>query len=187
MKHLFYIDRVIHDPGLSDICWDPVQHQRVNVRLELVRFYRRIDRLSPKLHRNIVWDELAFARILKESFAEFCAGVDGAEHIATSAVIVTRDRAERLALGALAAARRATKKKSVISHHHGNRLYSKSTPLDKPHSERSRGTPTVSWSTESLNPTALGTQDDEVTTGSTLTRRPLRSKRTFPSTNAKIV
>src|ERR1043166_2135710 len=132
MKHLFYIDRVIHDPGLSDICWDPVQHQRVNVRLELVRFYRRIDRLSPKLHRNIVWDELAFARMLKESFAEFCAGVDGAEHIATSAVIVTRDRAERLALGALAAAWRAKKKKSVISHHHGNRLYSKSTPLDKP-------------------------------------------------------
>ena len=60
-------------------------------------------------------------------------------------MIVTRDRAKRLALGALAAARRAKKKKRVISHHHGNRLYSKSTPLDKPHSERSRGTLTLSW------------------------------------------
>ena len=155
MKHLLHIDHVIHDPGLSNVSWNPVQHQRVDVRLELVRFYRRVDRLSPKLHRDIIWHQPAFARILKEGFADFSARVDGAEYIATSAMIVTRDRAKRLALGALAAARRAKKKKGVISHHHGNRLYSKSTPLDKPHSERSRGTPTCRGSTESFDSAAL--------------------------------
>src|SRR5207244_7035643 len=111
MKHLLHIDHVIHDPGLSNVSWNPVQHQRVDVRLELVRFYRRVDRLSPKLHRDIIWHQPAFARILKEGFADFSARVDGAEYIATSAMIVTRDRAKRLALGALAAARRAKKKK----------------------------------------------------------------------------
>src|SRR5207245_10180792 len=97
MKHLLHIDHVIHDPGLGNVSWNPVQHQRVDVRLELVRFYRRVDRLSPKLHRDIIWHQPAFARILKEGFADFSARVDGAEYIATSAMIVTRDRAESLA------------------------------------------------------------------------------------------
>src|SRR5262249_33427699 len=125
--------------GLANVSWNPIQHQRIDVGLELVSIYRRIDRLSPKLHCDIVGHELAFTRILKEGFADFCARVDGAEYITASTMIITRDRAERLALGAFAATRRAKKEKGVISHHHGNRLYSKSTPLDKPHSERSPG------------------------------------------------
>ena len=50
-------------------------------------------------------------------------------------MIVPRDRAEGFALSAFAAARRAKKEKGLVSHHHGNRLYRKSTPLDKRHSE----------------------------------------------------
>ena len=131
----------------------PSSTERVDVRLELVRVYRRIDRLSPKLHRDVIRDELAFARIFKKGFADFCARVDGAEYIAASAMIVTRDRAERLALGAFAAARRAKKKKGVVFHHHGNRLYRKSIRSTSRHSDRSRGTPTdPGFRTESFEP-----------------------------------
>jgi hypothetical protein len=82
-----------------------------------VCFYRRVDRLAPELHCDIIRNELAFARILKKGFANLCARVDGAEYIATSAMIVTRDRAEGFALRAFAAARRAKKEKGLVSHH----------------------------------------------------------------------
>ena len=113
MEHLLHVDHVIHDLGLTHVSWNSVQYERVDVRLELVRVYGRIDRLPPKLHCDIVRNELAFARILKEGFAYLCARVYGAEYVATSAMIVTRDRAEGFALRAFAAARRAKKEKSV--------------------------------------------------------------------------
>src|SRR5215468_489646 len=130
MEHLLYVDHVIHDLGLTDISRNAVQHECIDVRLELVRVYCRVDRLSPKLHCDIVRNELALARILKESLADFCACVDGAEYVATSTMIITRDRAEGFALCAFAAARRAKKEKGLISHH-GNCLYRRSQRLDK--------------------------------------------------------
>jgi hypothetical protein len=60
---------------------------------------------------------LALARILKERFTDFCARVDGAKYVATSAMIVTRDRAKGFALRAFAAAGRAKKEKGLVSHH----------------------------------------------------------------------
>src|SRR5262249_24072694 len=118
MEHLFHVDHVIHDLGLTDVSGNSIQHKRIDVRLKLMRVYGRVDCRSPKLHRHFVGNELAFARIIKESFANLCARIDGAEYVATSAMIVTRDRAKGLALRALAAARRAKKEKGVISHHH---------------------------------------------------------------------
>src|SRR5262245_51520134 len=118
MEHLLHVDHVIHDFGLTHVSGNPIQYERVDVRLELVRVYGRVDRLPPKLHRDFVGNELAFARILKEGFADLCACVDGAEYVATSAMIVTRDRTEGFALGAFTAARRAKKEEGVISHHH---------------------------------------------------------------------
>jgi hypothetical protein len=56
MKHFFHVDHFLHDLGLSDIPRNTVQHQRVDIRLEFVRFHSRIDRLSPKLHCDIVWN-----------------------------------------------------------------------------------------------------------------------------------
>src|SRR5678816_1266256 len=117
MEHFLNVDHVIHDLGLTHVSGNPVQYERVDIRLELVRVYSRVDRLPPKLHCDIVRNELAFARILKEGFADLCARVDGAEYVATSAMIVTRDRAEGFALRAFAAARRAKKEKGLVSHH----------------------------------------------------------------------
>src|SRR5205823_14334565 len=81
-------------------------------------------------HCDVIRDELAFARVCKECFADLCARVDGAEYIATSAMIKTRDRAERFALGAFAAARRAKKDEGVVSHEE-TRLYRDKNRLDK--------------------------------------------------------
>src|SRR5260370_12136752 len=105
MKHFLHVNHVIHDLGLADVSGNSVEYQRIDVRLELVRFYGRIDCLPPKLYRDIVRDELASARTFKEGFADFCTRVDGTEYVATSAMIVTRDRAERVALSAFPPAR----------------------------------------------------------------------------------
>ena len=105
-----------------------------------MRVYGRIDRFPPKLHCDIVRNELAFARILKEGFADLCARVDGAEYVATSAMIVTRDRAEGFALRAFAAAWRAKKDIRVVPHHKIG-LYRKQNGFGKRDPERSRGPP----------------------------------------------
>ena len=92
MKYLFYIDHFLHDLGLTDISRNAVQHERVDVRLKFMRFHCRIDCLSPKLHCDMIGNQLAFTRIFKECFADLRAGVDGAEYVATGAMIKARDR-----------------------------------------------------------------------------------------------
>src|SRR4029077_1789016 len=104
------------DFGLAKVSRNPVQHQGVDVRLELVRFHGRIDCLVPKFHRDIVRDELALAGVVKECFADLCARVDGTEYVATSTMIKPRDRAESFALGAFATARCAKKNKRLVFH-----------------------------------------------------------------------
>src|SRR5438093_11881488 len=122
MKYFLYVYHFLHDFGLAKVSRDPVQHQSVDVRLELVRFHGRIDCLSPKFHRNIIRYELTFTGIIKECLPDFRARVDGAEYVATSAVIQAGDRAEGFPLRAFAAARRAKKDKGVVSHHERNPL-----------------------------------------------------------------
>ena len=39
MEHLLHVDHFIHDFGLAKVSWNPVEHQRVDIRLELVRFH----------------------------------------------------------------------------------------------------------------------------------------------------
>jgi hypothetical protein len=54
MKYFFYVDHLLHDLGLPNVSRNTVQYQRIDVRLEFMRFHGRIDRLSPKLHCDIV-------------------------------------------------------------------------------------------------------------------------------------
>src|SRR5262249_21968037 len=117
MKHLLYINHVIHDLRLPNVSGNSVEYQRIDVRFEFMSFYSCIDRLSPKLHCDVVRNQLPLARIFEEGFADFCARVDGTEYVAAGAMIVTRNRAERFALCAFAAARRAKKNEGVVSHH----------------------------------------------------------------------
>src|SRR5438876_12222987 len=128
MKYFLYVYHFLHDFGLADIAGNPVQHQSVDVGLELVRFHGRVDCLSPKFHCDIIWHELAFAGVIKECLPDFRARVDGAEYVATSTVIQARDRAERFPLRAFAAARRAKKDKGVVSHHQRNPLILQAGP-----------------------------------------------------------
>src|SRR5438874_6749931 len=120
MKDLLHVYHFIHDSGLAKVSWNAVEHQCVDVGFEFVCFHRSIDCLSPQLHRDMIRNKLTFAGVFQECFAHLCTRVDGTEDVATSAVIITRDRAERLALRAFAAAWRAKKNKSVVSRHQRN-------------------------------------------------------------------
>src|SRR5438067_13885002 len=106
MKQLFYVDHFIHDFGLAKVSRNPVEHERVNVRLELVRFHGCIDCLSPQLHCDVVWNELPFACVFKKGLSDLRARVNGTEYVAAGAMIKPWDRAERFALCAFATARR---------------------------------------------------------------------------------
>ena len=116
MKDFFNIDHSPHNLGLANIPRNTVQHEFVDIRFKFMGFHSRIDCLSPELHGDIVRDELAFARVFKERFADFRTGVDGAKYIATRAMVKAWDRAERLALCTFAAARRAKKDEGIVSH-----------------------------------------------------------------------
>src|SRR4029077_10103714 len=83
---------------------------------EFVRLDRRIDRLVPKLDRDIVRHELTFTRMLQKCLAHLRTRVDGAENIAARAMIKTRDRAEGFALCAFAAAGGAEKNEGSVFH-----------------------------------------------------------------------
>jgi len=100
----------------------PSSTKRVDVGFKFVCFHGRIDCLSPKFHCDIVWDQLAFAGVIKECLPDFRPSVDGAEYIPTGAVIKARDRPERFALCAFAAAGCAKKNKRLVSHHLRNPL-----------------------------------------------------------------
>src|SRR6266513_1780435 len=117
MKQFFHVNHFLHDFSLSDVPRNPVEHKRVDIRLELVRFHSRIDGLSPKFHSDVVRNEPALARVIEECFPDLRTRVDGAEHVATRAMIITRNRAERFPLGSFAAARCAKKDKRIVSHH----------------------------------------------------------------------
>src|SRR5436190_12516577 len=104
------IDELIHDLGLADIPRNAVEDQDIDVRFEDVAVHRRVDLRFPKFHRDLVRDELAFARIIEKRPADFRAGIDRPKHISAGAVKKAGDASEGAALGALAAAGRAEKK-----------------------------------------------------------------------------
>ena len=116
MENFFHVDHFLHDLGLADISRNSVEDENVDVRLELVRVLGRIDRFFPKFDRDVIRDQLAFAGIFEERFANLAARVDGAEHVAARAMKKARDRAERLALRAFAAAGRAKEDERPVFH-----------------------------------------------------------------------
>src|SRR3954469_19396695 len=109
MEHLLHIDQVVHDLGLANISRDAVEHQDVDVGLERVRVYGRIDLRFPKLDGYFIRHELALARILEEGGADLRPSIDRPKHISAGAVKKARDASEGVALGAFAAARGAEK------------------------------------------------------------------------------
>lgn len=117
MKNFFHVDHFFHDPGLADISRNAVEHERVDVGFKFVRVDRGVDGRFPKLDRDVVGHELTFARIFQKRFADFRARVDGAKYVATSAMIITWDRAKRFALRAFTAAGRTKKEKGLVFHH----------------------------------------------------------------------
>src|SRR5439155_19885631 len=96
MKHFFYIDHILHDLRLPDASGATVKNERIDVRLKLVCVYRCLNRLPPELDCDLVCHELVFARVIEDGFTHFRAGIDGAKYIAAGAMIVARDRTDRL-------------------------------------------------------------------------------------------
>src|SRR5438132_14123723 len=95
MKHFFYIDHILHDLRLPDVSGDTVKNERIDVRFKLVCVHRCLNRLPPELDCDLVWHELAFARVIEAGFAPFRAGIDRAECIATGTTIEARDPTAR--------------------------------------------------------------------------------------------
>ena len=71
VENFFHVDHLLHDLGLGDISRNPVEHERVDVRLEFVRVDRGVDRFFPKLDRDFIGHELAFARVIQKARPTF--------------------------------------------------------------------------------------------------------------------
>src|SRR6266571_8999847 len=135
MKNFLHFDQFSHDLRLINVSRNPVEDENVDVRLELVRVDRGVDRFLPKLDRDVVRDELSLAGVFEKSFPNFCARIDGAKHVAARAMKKTWNCSERFALRAFAAARR-TKQDERAVFHESNWLY-------RNHGESGRET--VTW------------------------------------------
>src|SRR5262249_34460715 len=116
VKNFFNIDHVSHDLRLLYVPRNPFEHENVDIRFKLVRVHRRGDRFLPKFDRDVVRDELAFARIFEERFPERCAGVDRPEDVAAGAMKEARNAAERFALSAFPAPWRAEQNERAVFH-----------------------------------------------------------------------
>ncbi len=116
MEHLLHVDELIHDLGLADIPRYAIEHQRIDIGLELMPIDCGVDPRFPELHRNLIRDQLAFAGVFQKRAADRRAGIDGAKDIAAGAMKKARNGSERFALGALTAAGRPEEEVGFIFH-----------------------------------------------------------------------
>src|SRR5207247_9631081 len=107
MKHFFYIDHILHDLRLPDVSGDTVKNERIDVRIKLVCVYRCLNRLPPELDCDLVWHELAFARVIEPRCPHFPAGIHRPTYIATGPIIAARGRPERFPVRPSASTTRA--------------------------------------------------------------------------------
>src|SRR5207237_6837484 len=99
MKDLLHVDQLIHDFGLPDISWNPIEHQHIDVGFEGMRVHGRIDLRFPQLDGDFIRDELAFARVLEKSATYLRPRVNRPKNVSTGAMKKARDAAKRVALG----------------------------------------------------------------------------------------
>ena len=116
MKDFSDVDHVTHDFCLTDISWNAVQHESIDIGFEFVPFDRGVDGFFPKLYRDLVRHELPFAGVFEKGLAYICSRVDGTENIAARAVKKARNTAKGFALCAFAASGRAEEDERLISH-----------------------------------------------------------------------
>src|SRR5437773_8666613 len=116
MKNFFHVDELPHDLGLIHIPRNAVEHEDVDVRFEFVRVHRGIDRFFPKFDSNVVWNELAFARVFQKRFPDFCARIDRTKHLAARTMIKALNGTERFALGPFPAAGRTKQDERAVFH-----------------------------------------------------------------------
>ncbi|MEY2530240.1 MAG: hypothetical protein QOI96_325 [Verrucomicrobiota bacterium] len=116
VKNSFHVNEFFHDLGLGDVSWNAIEYERVDVWFELVRIHRGGDRLLPKLNRNLIGHELAFAGKFEKRTTHFRPRVDGAKDVSAGAMIIARDGTERFTLSAFAAARRTEENEGRVSH-----------------------------------------------------------------------
>src|SRR5437868_10264014 len=179
MEDFSDVDHVLHDFCLTDISRNAIKHESIDIGFKFVTFDRSIDGFLPKLHRNLVGHELAFAGVVEEGFAYFCSRIDGTENIAAGAVKKARNAAEGFALCAFAASGRTEEDERLVFHRNWTFFYKTNVKSVQ-----------CLWRIGSQRGSGANFKVAEARghyfagNGSTFTRRPARSKRTFPSTNA---
>jgi hypothetical protein len=94
MKDLFHIDHFIHDLGLTHVARNAIKDEHIDIGLKLVRIDRGIDAGLPKLHRNVIGDELTPAGKFEKRTPKSGARIDRAKNVAASAMKEARDRAK---------------------------------------------------------------------------------------------
>jgi hypothetical protein len=99
---------------LTNIARDAVQHKRVALGMEMSGCRKTMDVSLPKLDRRLVGHQFAAAGILNENLPEWRFRTQVAEHVATTAMDETRNRAEDFSMRALARTRRAEHEDGAI-------------------------------------------------------------------------
>jgi hypothetical protein len=110
MENAAHVELGTEDLGLVAIAGDAVEHEEIDVGLESTGVDHRVDLRRPEADADVVWDELALARIMKEGFAEVGTHIDRAKDIAAGAMIKAGDGAENFALGSFAGSRSTEEK-----------------------------------------------------------------------------
>src|SRR5205807_5689748 len=107
MKNFFNVNHVTHDFRLVYVSRNSVEDQNVDVGFKFVRVDCGIDCFFPKLDRDVVGNEVSFARIFEKCFTDSRPRVDRTKYVAAGAMVEPWNGAERFTLSAFAAARRA--------------------------------------------------------------------------------
>lgn len=122
MKYFLHVDFLIHDLRLADISRNTIEDENIDVGFELVRVDCGVDRFFPKLHRDVIGDELTLARIFEKCLTHFGARIDGTEDVSAGAMEKAGNCSKSLTLRAFAAPGR-TKKEVGMIFHGVHRLY----------------------------------------------------------------
>jgi hypothetical protein len=110
------VEFIAEDLRLVDVAGNAIENEEIDVGFEASGLHHAIDLIGPKADRNIVRNQLAFARILQKSLAEIGADIDGAKNIAAGAMKKAGDGAENFTLGSFARTRSTKKKEGFIKH-----------------------------------------------------------------------
>lgn len=94
-------DVLTNDFRLPDIARDAVKNEEIDIRLVDVEFAPVIDLRSPKLDRQLVWNQLPTTGVVNKFLSKRSASIQGSEDVAAGAMEEPRDGAKHFSLSSL--------------------------------------------------------------------------------------